>query len=147
MSKRNQKKSKNIMKNLSHKNKSVETNGKILINKIPIKTDLKECQNKEQKINKDLSNKELNLKKKLFFNRIYFNKFNKSNNNSKINCHPSYINSNRTSINCLEDKDKSNMDTSKGIYNKISFSKKQPFMISHNEETNKNFYINNNQKC
>ena len=147
MSKRNQKKSKNIMKNLSHKNKSVESNGKILINKIPIKTDLKECQYKEQKINKDLSNKELNLKKKLFFNRIYFNKFNKSNNNSKINCHPSYINSNRTSINCLEDKDKSNMDTSKGIYNKISFSKKQPFMIYHNEEKNQNFYINNNQNC
>ena len=146
--KRNIKKSKNIITNPSlinnHSNKLSSKAIKKIDNKIPMRT---EKQNKEQKINKDSGNKELNLKKKLFFNRIYINKFNKNNNNSKMNFHPNYINSNRSSMNYLDDKDKSKYGNKNGIYNKISFPKKQPFMIYHNEEKNQNFYINNNQNC
>jgi hypothetical protein len=75
------------------------------------------------------------------------NKFNKTNNNSKLNFYPNYAISNRVN-NCIEDKDKSNQEKSIQFYNKISFSKKQPFMIYHNEEKNQNFYINNSsQNC
>ena len=122
-------------------------------NKLPIKTDLnnKQKQSKEQKTNKksnkESNNKEHNINKKLFYNRIYINKFNKSNNNSKINLHQNQVKSSRISINNLDNKDKSKFENSKSIYDKISFSKKQPFMIYHNEEKSQNFYINNNQNC
>ena len=117
--------------------------------KLPIKTDLngKQKQTKEQKSNKESNNKEHNINKKLFYNRIYINKFNKSNNNSKMNLHPHHVKSDRISINNIENKDKSKLENSKSIYDKISFSKKQPFMIYHNEEKSQNFYINNNQNC
>ena len=150
--KRNIKNTKNIIKSIPSliQNKNNKSSSKILKkqeNKIPIKTDLKEHKNKKRKINTKSTNKEKNLKKKLFFNRLYVNKFNKSNNNSKINFYPNYINSNRTN-NYLEDKGKLNQEKNISIYNKISFSKKQPFMIYHNEEKNQNFYINNNsQNC
>ena len=150
--KRNIKNTKNIIKSIPSliQNKNNKSSSKILKiqeNKIPIKTDLKKHKNKKRKINTKSTNKEKNLKKKLFFNRLYVNKFNKSNNNSKINFYPNYINSNRTN-NYLEDKGKLNQEKNISIYNKISFSKKQPFMIYHNEEKNQNFYINNNsQNC
>ena len=118
-------------------------------NKLPIKTSLnnKQKQTKEQKSNKESNNKEHNINKKLFYNRIYINKFNKSNNNSKINLHQNQVKSSRISINNLDNKDKSKLEISKSIYDKISFSKKRPFMIYHNEEKSQNFYINNNQNC
>ena len=150
--KRNIKNPKNIIKSIPSliQNKNNKSSSKILKkqeNKIPIKTDLKEHKNKKRKINTKSTNKDKKLKKKLFFNRLYVNKFNKSNNNSKINFYPNYINSNRTN-NYLEDKGKLNQEKNISIYNKISFSKKQPFMIYHNEEKNQNFYINNNsQNC
>ena len=150
--KRNIKNTKNIIKSIPSliQNKNNKSSSKILKkqeNKIPIKTDLKEHKNKKRKINTKSTNKDKKLKKKLFFNRLYVNKFNKSNNNSKINFYPNYINSNRTN-NYLEDKGKLNQEKNISIYNKISFSKKQPFMIYHNEEKNQNFYINNNsQNC
>ena len=150
--KRNFKNPKNIIKSIPSliQNKNNKSSSKILKkqeNKIPIKTDLKEHKNKKRKINTKSTNKDKKLKKKLFFNRLYVNKFNKSNNNSKINFYPNYINSNRTN-NYLEDKGKLNQEKNISIYNKISFSKKQPFMIYHNEEKNQNFYINNNsQNC
>lgn len=144
--------SKNIDTNPSLiKNKKDKSFSKILnksINKLPVKTCLKENKSKEQKLINEPNNKEQNVKKKLFYNRIYINKFNKSNNNSKINFHPNYINSNRTSINFNEDKERSKLENSRSIYNKISFSKKEPFMIYHKEEKSQNFYINNNnQNC
>ena len=73
---RNIKKSKNIITNPSlinnHSNKLGSKAIKKIDNKIPMRT---EKQNKEQKIKKESGNKEHNLKKKLFFNRIYINKF------------------------------------------------------------------------
>ena len=117
------------------------------LNKLPIKTDLKEKQIREQKINKEQNNKEKNIKKQLFYNRIYLNKINKNNNNSKMNMYQNHLRSNTKSINYLEDKISSKCEKSNSIYNKISFSKKQPFMIYHNEEKNQTFYINNNQSC
>ena len=151
--KRNNKKIKNNIKPTPslRKNKNINKSiTKILKkqeNKIPIKTDLKLKQSKNKKINTKSSNKEQKIKKKLFFNRIYMNKFNKTNNNSKINFYPNYAISNRVN-NYIEDKDKSNQEKSVQFYNKIDFSKKQPFMIYHNEEKNQNFYINNNsQNC
>ena len=154
--KRNITQTKNVIKSIPSliKNKNNKSSSKILKKqeikvpiKVPIKTDLKENKNKKRKINTKSSNKNKKIKKKLFFNRLYINKFNKSNNNSKINFYPNYINSNRTN-NYLEDKDKLNQEKNISIYNKISFSKKQPFMIYHNEEKNQNFYINNNsQNC
>ena len=140
------KKSKNIKENhplvtkKSNKIKKIE-------NKLPVKKDLNKKPNKEKKLKKESNNKERSLNKKLFYNRIYINKFNKSNNHSKINFHHNYINSNQTSINYLDDKEKSKLDISKSIYNNISFTKKQPFMIYHNDEKNQNFFINNNQNC
>ena len=150
--KTNFKKSKDIITNPSliktQNNRSTSKIVKNGINKLPIRTILKGKSAKRQKLNKVSNiNKEQKINKKLFYNRIYINKFNKSNNNSKINFHPNYINSNRTSINYMDDKEKSKIDNNKGIYNKISFSKKEPFMIYHNEEKNQNFYINNNQNC
>ena len=150
--KTNFKKSKDIITNPSLiKTQNNRSNSKIVkngINKLPIRTIVKGKSAKRQKLNKVSNiNKEQKINKKLFYNRIYINKFNKSNNNSKINFHPNYINSNRTSINYMDDKEKSKIDNNKGIYNKISFSKKEPFMIYHNEEKNQNFYINNNQNC
>ena len=129
ISKTNNKKSKYIKTNppfVKKQNNKIKKDG----NKLPIKTDLnnKQKQAKEQKFN----NKENYINKKLFYNRIHINKFNKSNNNSKMNIHSNYIKSNRISVNNLD---------------KISFSKKQPFMIYHNEEKSQNFYINNNQNC
>ena len=151
--KRNNKKIKNNIKPTPslRKNKNINKSiTKILKkqeNKIPIKTDLKLKQSKNKKINTKSSNKEQKIKKKLFFNRIYMNKFNKTNNNSKINFYPNYAISNRVN-NYIEDKDKSNQEKSVQFYNKIDFSKKQPLMIYHNEEKNQNFYINNNsQNC
>ena len=150
--KRNIQHTKNVIKSIPSliKNKNNKSSSKILKkqeNKIPIKTDLKENKIKKRRINTKSNNKNKKIKKKLFFNRLYINKFNKSNNNSKINFYPNYINSNRTN-NYLEDKDKLNQEKNISIYNKISFSKKQPFMIYHNEEKNQNFYINNNsQNC
>ena len=151
--KRNNKKIKNNIKPTPslRKNKNINKSiTKILKkqeNKIPIKTDLKLKQNKNKKLNTKSSNKEQKIKKKLFFNRIYMNKFNKTNNNSKINFYPNYAISNRVN-NYIEDKDKSNQEKSVQFYNKIDFSKKQPLMIYHNEEKNQNFYINNNsQNC
>ena len=150
--KRNIKQTKNVIKSIPSllKNKNNKSSSKILKNienKIPIKTDLKTNKNKKRKINAKSTNKNKKIKKKLFFNRLYINKFNKSNNNSKINFYPNYINSNRTN-NYLDDKDKLNQEKTINIYNKISFSKKPPFMIYHNEEKNQNFYINNNsQNC
>lgn len=150
--KRNIKQTKNVIKSIPSllKNKNNKSSSKILNNienKIPIKTDLKTNKNKKRKINAKSTNKNKKIKKKLFFNRLYINKFNKSNNNSKINFYPNYINSNRTN-NYLDDKDKLNQEKTINIYNKISFSKKPPFMIYHNEEKNQNFYINNNsQNC
>ena len=150
--KTNFKKSKDIITNPSliktQNNRSTSKIVKNGINKLPIRTIVKGKSAKRQKLNKVSNiNKEQKINKKLFYNRIYINKFNKSNNNSKINFHPNYINSNRTSINYFDDKEKSKIDNNKGIYNKISFSKKEPFMIYHNEEKNQNFYINNNQNC
>ena len=150
--KTNFKKSKDIITNPSliktQNNRSTSKIVKNGINKLPIRTIVKGKSAKRQKLNKVSNiNKEQKINKKLFYNRIYINKFNKSNNNSKINFHPNYINSNRTSINYMDDKEKSKIDNNKGIYNKISFSKKEPFMIYHNEEKNQNFYINNNQNC
>ena len=46
-----------------------------------------------------------------------------------MNYHPNYININKSSYNYLGDKDKSKYGNKNGIYNKISFPKKQPFMI------------------
>ena len=116
-------------------------------NKLPIKNNSSTKPNIEKKLIKESKNKERSLNKKLFYNRIYINKFNKSSNRSKINFHQNYINCNQTSINYLDDKEKSKLDISKGIYNNISFSKNQPYMIYHNDEKNQNFYINNNQNC
>ena len=140
------KKSKNIKENHPLVTKKINKIKKIE-NKLPIKKDLNKKPNKEKKLKKESNNKERSLNKKLFYNRIYINKFNKSNNHSKINFHHNYINSNQTSINYLDDKEKSKLDISKSIYNNISFTKKQPFMIYHNDEKNQNFFINNNQNC
>ena len=74
----NIKNSKNNLTNQSYiKNNKKRKIIKKVENKIPIKTELKERLTNEQKINSETSNKE---KKKLFYNRIYINKFNKKNN-------------------------------------------------------------------
>ena len=137
---KNNKNSKNI--NKLNKNLDIPNNNKI---------------SNEQKINSALNNKETKFKKKLFYNKIYLmngkglNKFNKSNNNStknnRVTSHTNFLNSNRTSMNYIEDKEKSKMDSSRGIYERISFSKEQPFMICHNEEQKQNIVINNNRNC
>ena len=145
ITKNNQTKSKNIITNpslIKKRNNKIKKEE----NKLYIQTDLNRDQSKENKIKKESNNKERSLNKKLFYNRIYINKFNKSNNNSKMNFQPNHKNSNKTSIN-IDDKDISKREKNKGIYKKISFFKKQPFMIYHNEENSQNFYINNNQNC
>ena len=130
----NIKNSKNNLTNQSYiKNNKKRKIIKKVENKIPIKTELKERLTNEQKINSETSNKE---KKKLFYNRIYINKFNKKNN---------YIHSSKNFLNYLEKKEKSKLEISKGLYEKISLSREQPFMIYHNEVKNQNFFINDNK--
>ena len=116
-----------------------------------------------KKINSELTNKEMHLKKKIFYKKVSFmkdsnnniNKFNKSNNiNNKtknnisnISSHVNFLNSNRTSMNYIQDKQKNKLDQNKSIYERISFNKEQPFTIYHNEKPNNSFVINNNQNC
>jgi hypothetical protein len=145
--------SKSITANPSHlKNKNNKNINKTAKN-LDLANNLKILH--EQKINSK-DNKEKNLKKKLFYNKIFLlndksiNKFNKSNNNfskkSRISSHTNFLNSNRASMNYLDDKEKSKMDTSRGIYERISFLKDQPYMVYHSKEQNP-FVINNNQNC
>ena len=112
-----------------------------------------------QNINSELTNREINLKKKLFYNKICLmkdnniNKFNRSNNNktensiNNISFHTNFLNSNRTSMNYLQEKEKYKIEPNKSIYERISFTKKQPFMLYHNENPNQNLVINNNKNC
>ena len=50
-------------------------------------------------------------------------------------------------MNYIQDKQKYKLDQNKSIYERISFSKEQPFTIYHSEKPNNNFVINNNQNC
>ena len=125
------------------------------------KMNLNKKQTHEQKINSELNNKEIRFKKKLFFNKICpirdknVNKFNKSNNISNnsnsntISCHTNFLNSNRTSMNYYEEKNKYNIENNKSIYERISFVKEQPLVLQNSKPQNKNqnFFINNNQNC
>ena len=144
--------SKSIIANPSHfKNRNNKN-----INKATKNLDIVNNCKIENKNNSKLENKEANIKKKLFYNKICLlkdksiNKFNKSNNNldktNRISSHTNFLNSNRTSMNYGEDKEKSKMDSSRGIYERISFSKDQPYMIYHNEPQNP-FVINDNKNC
>ena len=141
---------KNLVKNQSHiKNRNNKILYKILKNS--------EIKSPEQNnYDSEVKNKELNLKKKLFYNKICLmkdkniNNFNKSNNNNSsknitISSHSNFLNTNRTSMKYIEDKEKSKIDSNKSIYQMISFSKEQPFMIYHKKEAKQNFIINNNQ--
>ena len=113
----------------------------------------------EQNLNSESNNNELNLKKKLFYNKICLikdkniNNFNKSNynnnysSNNTISCHTNFLNSNRTSINYIEDKEKLKNNSNKTIYQNISFSKEQPFMIYHKKKPKHNLILNNKQNC
>ena len=144
--------SKSIIANPSHfKNRNNKN-----INKTTKNLDIANNCKIENKNNSKIENKEANFKKKLFYNKIYLlkdksiNKFNKSNNNldktNRISSHTNFLNSNRISMNYGEDKEKSKMDSSRGIYERISFSKDQPYMIYHNEPQNP-FVINDNKNC
>ena len=149
---------KNIIINPSHiKNR----NNKNKINyKIYNNSEINKSTLHEQDMDLDSNNNELNVKKKLFNNKICLikdkniNNFNKSNSNNNyslnhntISCHTNFLNSNRTSINYIEDKEKLKNNANKTIYQNISFSKEQPFIIYHRKKPKPNFIINNNQNC
>ena len=156
--------------NTSHLNDiNVEIPSNIIYNNPHIrnrnnKIDKEKEKSHAQKINSELTNKEMHLKKKLFYNKIYYmkdrnnniNKFDENNNNSNktennnisnISSHANFLNSNRTSMNYIQDNQKYKLDPNKSIYERISFNKEQPCTIYHNEIPNNSFVINNNQNC
>lgn len=151
---KNNKEEKNNINNPLSKNKTKKINND---NKVK-DYELRKEKIYQQNINSEL-NKELIIKKKLFHNKINIikdkniNKFNRSNNNNssrnknenKITCHTNFLNTNRTSFNYFEDKEKYKIEPNKGIYERISFTKDQPFMIYQNKEPCQNFVINNSQ--
>ena len=129
-------------------------------NQILKKANLGKEKSHEQNNKSELNSKDLNLKKDLFYNKLCLikdkniNNFNKicynnnstKNKDSNIN-HTNYVNNNISSINYIEDKEKYNLDSNKSIYDKISFTNEQPFMIYHKEQPKPNLIINNNQNC
>ena len=127
-------------------------------NQILKKANLGKEKSHEQNNKSELNSKDLNLKKDLFYNKLCLikdkniNNFNKicyNNNSTKNkdsnNNHTNYVNNNISSINYIEDKEKYNLDSNKSIYDKISFTNEQPFMIYHKEQPKPNLIINNNQ--
>lgn len=154
--------SESIEEKSQNKNKNITTSHiKYINNKINNNIKKQDISNNnktthDQNINSESNKKELHHKKKLFYNKISImkdksiNNFNKSSNNSsknnRITSHTNFLNSNRTSMNFIEDTEKTKIDSSRGIYERISFTKEQPFMIYQDEE-NPNFIINNNRNC
>ena len=153
----------------NHKNEYDEQKNSIsnhmnikITNKNLERANLKKEKKHEHNNKSDLNSKDINNKKDFLYNKICLlkdkniNKFNKSclnsnstkNQNSIMN-HTNYFNTNISSMNYnyLEDKEKSRLDSKKTIYDKISFAKEQPFMISHKDQQEPNLIINNNQNC